>query len=223
MGSLFVELLLYGLAAAFAAPIAAVVAALVLGRSRTPIPSSSTFVVGALLLDLVVVVLFYTLASSTIAGNHDIGAWIDVALGVMFLLLGVFAVREHPDPERDAAQRARAERIASGSLLTLLGAGLVVQVINFDAIAVMAGGLKEIVEAGLGTTGRLLSTAFLLTLMLLPYWVPIAIVVLAPARAKPALARMTEWIMDHGRVLEVVCGFGFGVVFAFKGLTALLA
>jgi hypothetical protein len=44
----------------------------------------------------------------------------------------------------------------------------------------------------------------------------------APERAKPALARMTEWILANARMLEIVCGFGFGAVFAFKGLTALL-
>lgn len=222
MDSLFVQLLLYGMAAAFAAPVAAVVTALVLGRSRTPVSSSSTFVVGALLLDLAVVVVFYALAASAVQGNHDIGAWIDVALGVMFLLLGAFAAREHPDAEKDAAQRARAEKVASGGLLTLLAAGLVVQVINFDAIAVMSGGLKEIVEAGVDSTGRLVATAFLLSVMLLPYWLPIAIYVVVPDRAKPALARMTEWILDHARVLEMVCGFGFGAVFAVKGLAALL-
>lgn len=222
MGSDFVQLLLYGLAAAFAAPVAAVVTALVLGRSRTPVASSSTFVLGALLLDLVVVLLFYWLAADAVQGNHDIGAWIDVALGVMFLLLGVFAAREHPDAQKDAAQRARAERIASGGLLTLLAAGLVVQLINFDAIAVMAGGLKEIVEAGVDTGGRVVDTAILLALALLPYWLPVAIFVLAPARATPALGRMTEWILGNARMLELVCGFGFGAVFAVKGVTALL-
>ncbi len=222
MDNEFLQLLLYGLAAAFAAPVAAVVTALVLGRSRTPVSSSGTFVLGALLLDLVVVVVLYTLAADAIEGNGDIGAWIDIALGVMFLLLGVFAAREHPDPAKDAAQRARAERIASGGLLTLLAAGLVVQVINFDAIAVMAGGLKEIVEAGVDTAGRVVFTALLLTLALLPYWLPIGIYVLAPERAKPALAHMTEWILDNARVLEMVCSFGFGAVFAVKGLVVLL-
>jgi hypothetical protein len=222
MADQFLQLVVYGLAAAFAAPVAAVVSALVLGRSRTPVSSSSTFVLGALLLDLVVVLVFYALAADAVQGNDDIGAWIDIALGVMFLLLGAFAVRERPDPEKDAAQRARAERIASGGLVTLLAAGLVVQVINFDAIAVMAGGLKEIVQAGVDTGARVVYTAFLLILMLLPYWLPIAIFVLAPDRAKPALARMTEWILGNARMLEIVCGFGFGVVFAVKGLTSLL-
>jgi hypothetical protein len=44
----------------------------------------------------------------------------------------------------------------------------------------------------------------------------------SPTRTKPALARMTEWIMANSRMLEIVVGFGFGAVFAFKGVTALV-
>jgi Sap, sulfolipid-1-addressing protein len=218
---LYAQLLLYGLAAAFAAPIAAVVAALVLAKSTTPVVSAITFVVGALLLDLVVVVVFFALTASGMGGGN-LGAWIDVLLGAMFLLLGIMAVVEKPDPVKDAKQQARVVGIASGGIATLLVAGLAVQVINFDAIAVMAGGLKEIVEAGATSTQRLIAVAFLLLVMLLPYWAPIAAFILARKRAVPALARMTEWILSNSRMLEIVCGFGFGVVFAFKGLVALL-
>jgi hypothetical protein len=33
---------------------------------------------------------------------------------------------------------------------------------------------------------------------------------------------MTEWIMDNGRMLEIVVGLGFGVYFLVKGLAVLL-
>jgi threonine/homoserine/homoserine lactone efflux protein len=221
MSGLLPQLLLYGLAAAAAAPIAAVVSALILGKSKTPLPSAFTFVAGAAALDVVIVGTFFALAASAIQGNDDLGAYLDIILGVLFAGLGVFAIFEKDSPEKDAKQRARADRVASGSLATLLLAGLAVQVINFDAIAVMAAGLKEIIEAAPPTAETIASVVFLLVLMLLPYWVPAASFAIAPGRARPALARMSEWIMVNSRMLEIVVGLGFGIVFLAKGVTAL--
>lgn len=222
MADLFPQLVLYGAAAAFAAPVAAVIAAIILGRSRTPTRSALVFAAGALILDLIVVVVFVTIYRSASASTDDLGAWIDVALGAMFLVLGVVALVQQEDAEKDAAQRARVERIASGSVATLLVAGIVVQVINFDAIAVAAGGMKEIVDSGVVGLEAAIALAFLLLVMLTPYWAPTAAMVVAPGRARPALTRMTGWILDHSRALELVCGFGFGAVFALKGITALV-
>ena len=63
MTGLVAQLVLYGLAAAAAAPIAAVVSALILGKSKTPLPSAFTFVAGAALLDAIVVVVFFVLVA----------------------------------------------------------------------------------------------------------------------------------------------------------------
>gem|GEM_PF-2634828 len=41
-------------------------------------------------------------------------------------------------------------------------------------------------------------------------------------RADGPRGRSTKSILAHSRMLEVVCGFGFGVVFAGYGLVALL-
>jgi hypothetical protein len=54
MGSLLVQVTLYGLAAAAAAPIAIVVSALILGKSKRPLASAWTFTAGAAFLDLVI-------------------------------------------------------------------------------------------------------------------------------------------------------------------------
>src|SRR6187397_3730925 len=124
MTALIPQLVLYGLAAAAAAPIAAVVSALILGKSKSPLPSAFTFVAGAALLDIVVAVVFFVLVASAIQGNGDLGAYLDILLGVIFAGLGVYAIVAKDSPEKDAAQRARAEQIASGGVKTLIVAGL---------------------------------------------------------------------------------------------------
>ena len=76
MTGLFAQLVLYGLAAAVAAPIAAVVCAFVLGKSNRPLPSALAFVLGAVLLDAVVTVIIIVALgradASTISGRISI-------------------------------------------------------------------------------------------------------------------------------------------------------
>ena len=53
VGSLLVQVAIYGLAAAAAAPVAAVVSAVILGKSTRPVLGTRTFVAGAAFLDVV--------------------------------------------------------------------------------------------------------------------------------------------------------------------------
>jgi Sap, sulfolipid-1-addressing protein len=221
MGALVGQIVLYGLAAAFAAPIAAVVSALILGNSKTPIGSALLFVAGAAFLDIVFAAVVLAILGPSFNGG-DAAAFIDIGLGVIFVALGVLAVLERPDPARDAAQRERAVRLTSAGPSRMIVAGIVVQVINFDAIAVVAGAMKDIAAAGLTATGVIVAAAFAIALMLIPYWVPVAAFAIAPGRAKPALAVMTEWILSHARQLEMATGLGFGAIFLVKGVAALL-
>jgi hypothetical protein len=221
MTGLFPQLVLYGLAAAFAAPIAAVVCAFVLGKSSRPLPSAIAFVLGAVLLDAVVTVII-VIALGRADASTDIGAYIDLALGAIFLILGAVAVVQKETPEGEAKQRARVERLAGAGPWTLISAGFAVQVINLDAIAVMAAGLKEIVLGGTTGFAALIAVLFLLALMLLPYYAPAVFFALRPGSARPALVRMTDWIVANARLLEILTGFGFGIIFAVKGYRALV-
>jgi hypothetical protein len=80
MGSLPVQVAVYGLAAAFAAPIGAVVSALILGKSRRPVVGAWTFVAGAAFLDAVFAAVI--LAADLFEDGGDAGAIVDVGLGM---------------------------------------------------------------------------------------------------------------------------------------------
>jgi Sap, sulfolipid-1-addressing protein len=219
VGSLLLQVAIYGLAAAAAAPIAIVVTALILGKSANPVLGGWTFVAGAAFLDVVFAVVI--LAADLFEEGGDAGAIVDVGLGVLFVAMGLIAVFETESPEKDAARRARAESIATAKLSTLFLAGILVQVINFDAIAVFGGALKDIGEADITTGQEIFATAFGLAIMLSVYYVPIVIYMIDPKRAVPLLERMTEWIMANSRMIEVVVGLGFGAYFLAKGLAVL--
>jgi hypothetical protein len=220
MSGLLVQVAIYGLAAAFAAPLAVVVSALILGKSQRPLASAWTFVAGAAFLDVVFAAV--VLASGVFDDGGDAGAYVDVGLGVLFGVMGLVALFGSESPEKDAARQARAESIATAPLGRLFLAGIAVQIINFDAIAVFGGALKEIAAADVTTAQAAIALLFGFALMLSVYYVPALIYMLMPERAGAILGRMTGWIMANSRMLEIIVGLGFGAMFVYKGLAVLL-
>jgi hypothetical protein len=81
VGALFTQLLVYGAAAAFAAPAAAVVTAFVLGKSARPLTSAVAFVAGAAFLDAVVAIVLLLVFGSSLQEGGDLGAYVDIGLG----------------------------------------------------------------------------------------------------------------------------------------------
>jgi hypothetical protein len=220
VSELLVQVAVYGLAAALAAPVAMVVSAVILGKSSKPVLGTWTFVAGAAFLDVVFAAV--VLAADLFENGGDAGAIVDVGLGVLFAAMGLLAVFQTESPEKEAAQRERVDKIATAKLPALFTAGLLVQVINFDAIAVFGGALKDIGEADITTGQEVVATLFGLAIMLSVYYLPVLIYMIDRKRAVPMLARMTEWIMANLRMIEIVVGLGFGLYFLAKGLAVLL-
>ena len=96
------------------------------------------------------------------------------------------------------------------------------QIINFDAIAVFGGGLKEVAEADVGTDEAVAAVALGLALMLSVYYGPAFVVIVSPVRGREFLQKMADWIVSHARPLEIGTGGILGVVFLLKGLEVLL-
>jgi threonine/homoserine/homoserine lactone efflux protein len=223
VGELIVNVLPYGLAAAAAAPIVAVVTAVILAESKRPVLSAWVFTAGAASLDIVysVVILAVANASGAFDGSSDAGAIVDIVLGAIFLLLGVIAVLSHPDPKKEATQRERIRRAAAAGLGGMLVTGLVAQVINVDAIAVYSGALKEVAESNVSTGEGAVAILVALAAMLLPYYLPALIYTVSPERSARTLPRMSDWLLGHSRIVEIVVGLGFGAIFLAKGVIEL--
>jgi hypothetical protein len=222
MGALLLQMVLYGVAAACAAPIAVVLSALILGQSKRPQASVWTLSAGAASLDIVISLVVLAIYSQTSAESGDASAYLDVGLGALFFAFGVMAIFSTETPEKDAARRARAERIASARLPAMFAFGIVVQIINIDALAAFAVGVKEIPAADVPTGQAIVAFIVGLAVMLIGYYGPAVFAMLSPERARSVLGRATEWIMAHSKILEVVVGLAFGVVFLAKGLQVLL-
>jgi hypothetical protein len=223
VADLLVQMALYGLAAAVAAPIAVVLSALILSQSKRPLASVWVFTAGAAFLDLlIIVIVLIVFGTSDLGSGGNASAILDTVLGALFFALGVVAIFSHESPEKDAAQRQRAQSVASSPLPRMFLMGILVQVINIDALAVLGVGLKEIVVADVSTAEAVVALLFGLALILVVYYGPAVFYALFRARASRLLGPMTEWIMGHARMLEIVAGVGLGAVFLWKGLSVLV-
>lgn len=225
VGALILDVLPYALAAAAAAPVVAVVTAVILAESKRPLLSAWIFTAGAAALDVVLAVVLLAVANASGAfgedGNSEAGAVVDVVLGAVFLALGVIALLSHESPEKDAAQRERIQRAAARGLRGMLVLGILAQVVNVDAITVFGGAIKEVAEADASTAQSALALMVGLAVMLIPYYGPAIAYGLSPERSGRALRRMSGWLLGHSRMLEIVVGIGFGAVFLVKGIGAL--
>ena len=205
-----------------AAPAALVVTSLILSTSKTPSVSAWAFVAGALLLDVIIAALLYGLIELTGAnGSKDFALVLDLLLGGIFLYLGVSAFISHESPEEQRAKRERIERLTSGGILSLFVVGVAVQIINADALAMFAGGIKELALEKADPSAVVVAIIVSLLIMLLPYYLPAVLYWISPGRAKKILVPMNEWLVSHLRLLEIVVGLGFGIGFLSKGLSGL--
>jgi Sap, sulfolipid-1-addressing protein len=224
MGELILNVLPYGLAAAAAAPIVAVVTALILAHSERPLLSAWVFTAGAAALDVVFAVALLVAANASGAfdgGGSDAGAIVDLVLGAIFLAIGIKAVFSRESPEDQASQRRRIERAAAGGLRGMLVTGVVAQVINIDAMTVFTGAIKEVAEADVSTLEAGVALAIALAVMLIPYYVPAILYAVSPQRSGALLRGMSDWLLGHSRMLEIVVGIGFGAIFLAKGIASL--
>ena len=222
MGDLLLSTLPYAVAAALAAPVVLVISAIVLGKAQRPLFSVFAFTAAAGSLDAVfaAIILIVFWGNGDDAGG-DAGAVIDLALGVLFVGLGIMAIFQKDSPERDAARRARIDGFLGQGLRGVIILGFVAQIVNFDALAVFGGGLKEIIADQPPVWQAVVVVAVMLLVMLIPYYGPGVLYACSPQRAGTALQRMSEWLLANARGLEIIVGIGYGSIFLWKGIAAL--
>ena len=208
----------YAIAALLAAPFMAVVAAFVLSLSKRPLAAGWIFIGGAAALDLVFGFAIYSLfAYSGILGTGDIGGIVvDMLLGLIFLLLGIKALFTRESPEKAQSRRKRIQKMASGGLGAIFVLGVLGQIVNSDALAIFAGGMKQIAITKVAFWEAAVGILIFIVIMLGFYYLPVVLYTVAPKSSMKMLTPFNEWIMRHAKVVEVVTCLVFGVLFLFK-------
>ncbi|HEY5287807.1 MAG TPA: GAP family protein [Solirubrobacteraceae bacterium] len=220
------------LALAFAASIypPAVVAVIALGRGEQVRSRVLAFVVAAMLITYAVgTILLFLLDDVGVTGSHHLtpSAALDLALGVLLLGLAIRLRRKQLAQQRDRDLGTSAEDTKKGTskierylesrrLAFVLGITLYVLPSPIYIAAV-----KEISDASLSTSGKLVALFVTVAVMLWLIELPMLALVLFPARASSSLEQINAWFARNGRLLAVIACAGAGAYLSIKGLVNL--
>jgi Sap, sulfolipid-1-addressing protein len=201
----------------------AVAAVIALGRGSDVRPRVFAFVLAAWLVTYALgVLILYVLVELGATGSRHLtpGAAIDVALGVLLILLAIRLRRRRPDPAAAAKPSgpSKIERyLESRRLAFVLGITLYVL-----PSPIYIGAVKAIADANVSTSAELLDLAAAVAVMLWLIELPMLMLLLVPDRAASALESINLWFARNGRSLAIVASGAVGVYLVVKGLADLI-
>jgi hypothetical protein len=217
-----VQALALALAASIYPPAVAAVIALGRGaqvRSRVFVfvlaAAVTTYATGALML------LLLEELGATGSTSYTPSAAVDLALGVLLVLLAARLYRRRPDPDAPSASTSAPSKIQryleSRRLAFVLGVTLYVL-----PSPIYVGAVKVIADAKLSTSGELAALAATVAVMLWMVELPMLMLLAVPERASDALERINLWFSRNGRLVAILASAGAGAYLAANGLVGLL-
>jgi hypothetical protein len=213
------------LALAFAASIypPAVAAVIALGQGEQLRSRVFAFVLAAALTTYAIgILLLFVLVELGATGSHHRtpSAAIDLALGVLLVMLAVRLHRRRPDPSDPPAKSGTSKidrYLQSRRLAFVLGITLYIL-----PSPIYIGAVKAIADANLSTSSELAALAATVAVMLWMVEVPMLILLIVPGRAERALDDINRWFARNGRTVAIIAAAGAGVYLAVKGLVDLI-
>ncbi len=203
----------------------AVAAVIALGRGAEVRSRVFAFVLAAALVTYTVgALILYALVELGATGAHHLtpGAAVDVALGVLLMLLALRLHRKRPDPAATTAPAAGAapskiERYLQSRRLAFV-LGIVLYVLPSP---IYIGAVKAIADANLSTSAELLDLVVVVVAMLWLIELPMLMLLVVPDRAADTLERINLWFARHGRTLAILAAALVGVYLIAKGVVHL--
>jgi len=199
---------------------AAIVGCILLLESQRPVPNALAFATGFVAWYLVLAAAVLLGAASSGEGVPD-ETWrhvVSLVVGLLFLL-GALVLLIRPVKARTGPPRwATMLELAHPRLAFAIGAGMALLNPN---IAILLSGLTAVTTAGVGGGEQVVATALLIAACALDFIVPIGAFVILGDRARTGLSAAKAWMLGHDRLLTMGVLALFGLIFTFKGISAL--
>ncbi len=202
-------------------PIIATVLMLMSGHPRRTAPA---FALGWVVGLVVVMSLVLTAAGSALdtSSTSDTTFWVKLALGLLFLALGLRTWRHRPRPGEPAEPPAWMGRLDGLSPLAALGLGAALSGINPKNLALTASAAVAIASGGPSTTATVVCVVvFVVIASLLVVGPVLAFLVAADRTAAPLQALKTFMEVHNAAIMTVLLGV-LGLSMLGQGLGGLL-
>jgi len=189
------------------------------------------YLAGALLTSLTIgflIVFVVHDASATSTAENSVSPSIDVALGLILLLVAYVLRGGHDQrlKERRRAKKGEAEEEAEKSasrVEQLLGRGSARVTFALGVVLTLPGvsylvALRDVQELGYGTVGEILVIVGFNVMLLILLEVPLAGYFFAPERTVVEVQRFRGWLTRSGRRIAIVAAAGLGALLITRGL-----
>jgi hypothetical protein len=199
----------------------AVLAVIALGRGSQVRSRVLAFVLAAAAVTYVVgTVALFLLDEIGATGPHHLtpSAALDLALGVLLLGFAVRLRRKQPAQAKPKGSSKIERYLQSRRLAFVLGLTLYVLPSPIYLAAV-----KEISDAKLSTSGKLLGLLVTVAVMLWLIELPMLALLVVPSRASTSLEQINAWFTRNGRLLAVLACAAAGAYLIVKGLVNLIS
>jgi hypothetical protein len=213
----------------------AVAAVIALGRGADVRPRVFAFVGASVLVTYTVgALILYVLVEAGATGSHHLnpGAWVDLVLGVLLLLLAAWLHRRRPGgpggesgPDGQSgpgesgksASSAKVERYLQNRRLAFV-LGILLYVLPSP---IYIGAVKAIANTNGSTAEELTWLLVVVAVMLWMVELPMLMLLAFPARAATTLETVNLWFARHGRALAIAAALGVGVYLIAKAIAQL--
>lgn len=158
-------------------------------------------------------------ATHETARSGAVSHWAGLAVGLVFVAFGVTQLVRKRTPSDTGPEWMQQLANAKPRGAFVMGAAL--SIVNPN-LAIMISGMTVIAAADTTPATAVTGTLLLLLAAALDFLVPIGIYVAFGKRAQDGLASVKTWMTAHDRPLSIAVFFGFGALFVFRSLSALL-
>lgn len=217
MSHLSQQVIVTGLAASVS-PIA-IVACIDMLSLKNPVKSSLAYLSGFTLtllgLGFAGVYIFQIGQSSILP--KSVGAYLDIALGVICFGLLLHVLRKQPSQKQ--ANAGKADRAMNPGKAFIIGT--LIMTSNLSTLVIFVSGLRIIMAAELGITQDILYLAALTLITLTTVIAPLLIYLLSPQTAGKLLASIGTWLNEHSKIISVIILAVFGFYLIMRGLGGL--
>lgn len=140
-------------------------------------------------------------------------AIVDVVLGALLVLWAAIRVIRGPHA---AKPKTKPEGHPVGVIAAFLS-GLALMATNLSTLPLYAVGIRDVGTSRLPGTEQIVLLVALTVIILIPAWLPLVIMLVAPRKSAELLATMRTWLSMHTWMIITVLLTGFGFYLIIKG------
>lgn len=200
-------------------PIIAAVLMLMSARARTTAPAfAAGWVVGLAVVGTVVLLVANPADVAGDGSGSDVGGWIKVVLGLLFVLLAFGQWRRRPRPGEQASLPGWMAAIDTMPVPRAFALAVALAAVNPKNLALTLAGALSIAQAGLSTGQSAVALAVFVAIAAASVAGPVTAYLLMRERVEAPLLRAKDWLARENATVMFVVLLVLGAVMLGKGI-----